>query len=201
MTKTNVPAAKIAANAKNKAPSRAEKQRNNLAKANAKALKALPAASLDSLAVALVDGVRRADGASRTFAHYMNNTFAGAMKDFRCHWSAFTSANCRTDNEKAVLASVEAIRKQVQELALAKGLANINKPWSDMRKIAIDLFHGGKPRERTAVALDARFEKGLTALYKAGMKEERQTEQEAALNVAIGELLVQYFKTDLSKLG
>ena len=190
-----------AGNAKNKAPTKAERQRTNLTKANAKAAKALPDASFDTLAANLVTKSGQADGAARTMAHYMNHEFAEPMKAFRCHWSAFTPANCRSDNEKAILARIETYRKQVQELALVKGLANINKPWSDMRRVAIDLFQGGKPRERVAVALDAKQKKGLTALYKAGMKEERQTPEEEALNVAIGELLIAYFKVDLSTLG
>ena len=187
--------------AKNKKPSKADRLRSNVAKANAKAAKGLPDASFDSLAIALVTKTGQADGAARTMAHYMNHEFAEQMAAFRCHWSAFTAANCRSDNEKAILARIEERRKAIQELALTKGLANINKPWSDMRKIAVELFHGGKPQERVAVALDVKQRKALVALYKAGMKEERQTEQEADLNIAIGELLKQFFKIDLSTLG
>jgi hypothetical protein len=42
---------------------------------------------------------------------------------------------------------------------------------------------------------------GLLAIYRAGMKEERQTEQEANVNEEIGRLLVAYFKVDLSQHG
>lgn len=188
--------------AKAKAPTKAERLRTNLTKANASAAKRLALGKDESALIAqLVDDTKKQDGSARTFAAYMNNQFAEPMKAFRCHWSAFTSANCRSDNEKAILNRVEALRKQVQELAIAKGLTGYNKPWSDMRKIAVEMFHGGAPRERKAIALDVRQEKSLAALYKAGMKEERQTEREANLNIAIGELLVAYFKTDLSKLG
>jgi len=39
----------------------------------------------------------------------------------------------------------------------------------------------------------------LLSLYKKGMKEERQTELEADCNIAIGELLVKFFKEDITK--
>ena len=193
MAKTN--------NAKTKAPTKAERLRTNLIKANASAAKKLPGSSFDSLAIALVDGTKRADGAGRTMAHFMNGEFAEQMKAFRCHWSAFTTANCRTDNEKAILARVEGYKKQVRDLAETKGLANINKPWSDMRKIAIELFSGGQPKERAPQALDKRQCDVLTKLYKACMKEERPTDTELAINDMIGRALAHYFKVDLSKLG
>ena len=199
--KSNVPTAKVATNAKAKVATKAEKLRANMAKANAKAAKALPNASFDDLAAALVIKSAASDGAARTMAHYMNNAFAEQMKAFRCHWSAFTPANCRSDNEKAILAAVTEKKKAVQELAEKRGLANINKPWSDMRRIAIELFHGGRKPERTPKPLDTIQLDLLTKAYKAGMKEERQTEAEADLNATIGELLIAYFKVDLSKLG
>jgi hypothetical protein len=202
MNKSNVIAATATLTAKNKQPSKVERLRSNVAKANARAAKALTDTanlSFDSLAATLVASTGRADSAARVMAHYMNDTFAEPMRAFKCHWSAFTSANCRTDNEKGILSRIEGYRKQVQDLALAKGLANTNKPWSDMRKVAIDLHNGGNPREKTPLPLDTRFEKGLLTLYKAGMKEERQTDTEQAVNIAIGELLVQYFKTDITK--
>jgi len=190
-----------AAKAKAKGPSKAERERINLTRANASAAKALPNASYEKLIAALVDAAKRNDGAARTMAHYMNNTFASEMSAFKCHWSAFTPANCRTDNEKAILARVNAMKTDVQELARSKGLANVNKPWSDMKGIAVTLFHGGKAPERNAKPLNTIFKEGLTALYKKGMKEERQTDEEARLNIAIGELLASYFRVDLSSLG
>lgn len=186
-------------NAKAKVATKAERLRTNLAKANASAAKALPGADFADLATKLVQSSKSADGAARTMAHYMNHAFADAMAAFRCHWSTFTAANCRTDNEKAILARVESYRKQVQGLAEAKGLANVNKPWSDMRKIAAEIHRGGGKVERVAKPLEQIQRTDLLHAYKAGMKEERQTDAERDLNIAIGELLVQYFKEDLSK--
>jgi hypothetical protein len=190
-----------AAKAKAKGPSKAERERINLAKANASAAKALPNVTYEKLILALVEAAKRNDGAARTMAHYMNNIFASEMAAFKCHWSAFTAANCRTDNERAVLERVNSMKADVQELARSKGLANVNKPWSDMKAVSVALFHGGKAPERNPKPLNIIFKEGLTALYKKGMKEERQTDEEARLNIAIGELLAGYFKVDLSSLG
>ena len=188
-------------NAKRKGPTKAERLRNNLVKANASATKALPSADFVKLSVDLVMASKRNDGAARTMAHWMNQEFAEPMKAFRCHWSAFTPANCRSDNEKAVLARIEGYRKEVQALALAKGLSNTNKPWSDMKRIALDVFSGGTKRERVGQPLDKRQKETLMKLYKACMKEERPTEDELAVNDVIGRLLATTFKIDLSTLA
>lgn len=198
---TNVPAAKVSSNAKGKAPSKAQRMRNNVVKANALAAKRLPDMDQAALITALVDSTKRADGAARTFAHWMNNQFADAMRDHKCHWSAFTPANCRSDNEKALLARINDIKRSVSETALNRGLANINKPWSDMKRIAVELYTGGVPRERQPKPLETLQVTLLTKAYKAAMKEERQTPEEADCNFAIGELLRRFFKVDLSKLG
>lgn len=181
--------------------SKAERLRINLTKANAKAAKALPKMDEAALVDALVRKTGEADGAARTFAHYMNNAFASEMSAFKCHWSAFTSANCRTDNEKAILARIEKLKTTVREAAITRGLAGINKPWSDMRKIAIDLYLGGAPRERNPKPLDVVQRDMLTKLYKACMKEERATPEELDVNDAIGRILIAAYKMDLSKLG
>ena len=192
----------IVAKVAGKALTKAERNRVNLSRANASAAKRLTSDASESVLIAnLVAATKTADGAARVMALYMNNAFAEPMAAFRCHWSALTSANCRSDNEKAVLARINDLRKQVQDAALAKGLANVHKPWSDMRKVSAELFHGGGAREKAAKPLDARQKADLTRLYKAGMKEERPTDLECDLNIAIGELLVTYFKVDLSTLG
>ncbi len=186
-------------NAKAKTASKAERLRANMAKANAIAAKALPRLDFATLANDLVNASKANDGKARTMAHYMNNAFADAMASFRCHWSAFTPANCRTDNEKAILARINGYRKEVQELAEKKGLANINKPWSDMRRLAIEIHRGGGKVERITKPLEQIQRTDLLHAYKAGMKEERQTDAERDLNIAIGELLIAYFKEDLTK--
>lgn len=193
--------AKTPANAKAKAPTKAERQRINLEKANAKAKAKLPQLTYDAMRDNLIRGTAAADGAARTFAHWMNNTFASPMKDYKCHWSAFTPANCRTDNEKALLARINGIKTDVRDHAAKRGLSNVNKPWSDMRKIALQLFSGGRPNERQQRALEVVQKELLTKLYRAGMKEERPTEAELELNTIIGRALIQYFKVDLSTLG
>lgn len=192
---------KAAGNAKRKGPTKAERLRTNLAKANASAAKAMPSADFAKLSVDLVMASKRNDGAARTLAHWMNHQFAEPMKAFRCHWSAFTPANCRSDNEKAVLARIEGYRKEVQELALVKGLSNTNKPWSDMKRISFEVFAGGTKRERVGQPLDKRQKETLVKLYKACMKEERPTDEELAVNDAIGRLLATTFKVDLSTLA
>lgn len=187
--------------AKAKAPTKTERLRVNLSKANAKAAKALPNIDRAKMINELVVKSAGADGAARVFAHWMNAQFAEPMKAYRCHWSAFSLANCRTDNEKSILKRIEELRKQVQEIAIEKGLAGINKPWSDMTRISKELFLGGAPREKTQKPLEQRQLEMLQKLYKQGMKEERPTNEELAVNDTIGRLLIEYFKVDLSKLG
>jgi hypothetical protein len=200
--KTIAKSAAISANKAGKALTKAERLRVNLAKANASATKKLTADVVEGDLISnLVNATKNADGAARVMAFYMNEQFAEPMAAFRCHWSALTSANCRSDNEKAVLARINELRKTTQDAATTKGLANVNRPWSDMKRISSELFHGNGAREKSAPPLDARQKTDLTRLYKAGMKEERPTETECDLNIAIGELLVTYFKVDLSTLG
>ena len=195
-------AATPAQNAKNKAPTKAVRQRLNLAKANAKAsTAALASADVNTLLAKLIKAAGDNDSAARVMGAWMNNAFAEAMRDYRCHWSHFTAQNCRTDNEKHILARVEEIRKASVALADKRGLANVNKPWSDMRKVSEGMFRGAAPREKTGKALDKRQMEDLTRLYKAGMKEERPTETELEVNKVLGQLLVKHFKVDLSKLG
>lgn len=194
-------AASKAKAAKAKGPTKAAAAKANLDKANASAAKKLPSASFASLAASLVTASKANDGAARTMAFYMNNAFATEMTAFKCHWGAFSPANCRTDNEKAILTRIDTMRKEVQALAETKGLANTNKPWSDMKRISVELFSGGKRMEKAVRPLDTVQRDLLTKLYKAAMKEERPTNTECDVNDTIGRLLVQYFKVDLSTLG
>jgi len=189
------------AKAKAKGPTKAAKAKANLDKANASASAKLPTMSFAVMADKLITASKANDGAARVMAHYMNSMFSAEMASFKCHWSAFSPANCRTDNEKAILARIEAMRKEVQALAEKKGLANTHKPWSDMKRVSVDLFSGGKRMEKTAKPLDTVQRDLLTKLYKAAMKEERPTNIECDVNDTIGRLLVRYFKVDLSTLG
>lgn len=197
---SNVTVAKVKTNAKNKAPTKADKARTNLAKANKSAAKGLDTGKdFDTMALDLVNASKRNDGAARTLAFYLNHEFAEPMKAFRCHWTAFTSANCRTDNEKAILARVNGYRDKMKALAEAKGLVNVNKPWSDTRKVSAEVYRGGGKVERIAKPLEQVQRADLLHAYKAGMKEERQTDAERDLNIIIGELLMKYFKEDITK--
>jgi hypothetical protein len=131
----------------------------------------------------------------------MNNAFAAEMVAFKCHWSALSRpANCRTDNEKAIIARIETLRKEVQALAENRkpyALKNTNKPWSDMKRIAVEIYTGGKRMEKVAQPLDTVQKELLTKLYKKAMGEERPTDTECDVNdiLAIGRLLVQIFQS------
>lgn len=181
--------------------SKAERARNTLAKANASAAKKSNDASFEEFLPGYIEKARGNEGAARVMAHIMNNDFAEHMAAYKCHWSAFSPANCRTDNEKAILARINERKKAMRDLAEAKGLVNTYKPWSDMQAIAKRLYLGDTPRDTTPKPLDTVLHKDLLHAYKAGMKEERQTETETELMMAIGNLLTRYFKEDLSKYG
>jgi hypothetical protein len=190
-------------NAGTKAPSKAERLRNNLTKANASAAKKLPGVTdFGKLALDLVSAASHADGASRIMAHFMNNEFGQEMAELKVHWSALTSSNAKNaSNLQSIFNRIEERRKAVQELALAKGLANINKPWGDMKRIALELHRGGKANERDGKSLDDRQKTDLTRLYKACMADELATERQCEVNRLIGEILMAHFKVDLSAIN
>ena len=182
-----------------KAPTKVERARNTLAKANASAAKKSSDASFEEALPGYLSASRTVEGGARVMAHIMNNDFADAMRDYRCHWSAFTTANCRTDNEKAILARVTERKNAMKAGAEAKGLVNVNKPWSDMAKVAKEIFYGGGARERVAKPLIEIMKADLLHAYKAAMKEERQTETEERLNTLLGDILQNVLKVDITK--
>lgn len=177
-----------------KAPSKAQRIRNNATKAIARADKAATSMTIDEAIVRAVDGTRQGEAACRVLAFALE-------RDFGKDWYTWDSGNMRSDNEKAVFAKLEAHRKNCQELALNKGLSNINKPWSDAKRVQKEKNLGGRPAERIKKPLDSRIHEATRKLYKAGMKEERQTDGEMAMMDALGRFLMQYFNEDLSKLG
>jgi hypothetical protein len=179
--------------AKNKAPTKAQRIRNNATKAIAKANKAALDISIEAAIVKAVHGTQQGEAACRVLAFALEREFG---KD----WYVWDSGNMRTDNEKAVFARLEDYRKNCQELALNKGLSNINKPWSDAKRVQKEKNLGGRPNERLKKPMDARFKEGLTKLYRAWMKEEKFTDEEFAIGNKIGELLT-FLKVDISKLG
>lgn len=200
MTATNNTARKPAVvTAKVKQPSKAERIRNNATKANAKATKALPALDFDGMAANLVTAAGRSEGAARVLAHYMNNVHAEFMAETKVHWSALNAGNAK-GNHKGVWESIAEKRGAVKDLAIDKGLANVNKPWSDMMRIAKDVWKG-KSTTRDAVSLDIRQKADLLRLYKACMANELATDAELAVNEAIGTILVSAFKVDLSAIN
>jgi hypothetical protein len=106
----------------------------------------------------------------------------------------------RSDNEKAVYARLETLRKHCQDLALEKGLSNINKPWSDAKAKQREKNQGGRPADRIVKQWDTQTRVKLLSAYKDGMKEGRLvTDAENDLNFKIGELLVDFFKEDITK--
>lgn len=178
-----------------KAPSKAQRIRNNATKAIARADKAATDMTIGEAIVRAVDGTRQGEAACRVLAFTLEREFG---KDW-CVWDA---GNMRSDNEKAVFAKLEEYRRNCQELALDKGLSNINKPWSDAKRVQKEKNLGGRPNERTVKQWDTVTHDALRKRYKDGMKDGRLvTEAEHNLNIALGELLVAFFNEDLSKLG
>lgn len=171
----------------------AERLRNNKAKAEAKAAKAGVNISLEKAIEDAVSATHRSDASSRVMAYCMETTFGA-------DWFTWTSANARTDNEKATFKAIEGYRTLCREKAIAKGLANPNKPWSDARKVSRDKLYGGT-NTRQPKPLDERFKVELSKLYKAAQKEERPTEQELDMSEQIGRMLVKFFGIDLTKLN
>jgi hypothetical protein len=177
-----------------KTPSKAQRIRDNAAKAIARADKASTDMTIGEAIVRAVDGTRQGEAACRVLAFALEREFG---KD----WPVWDSGNMRSDNEKAVFAALEEHRRNCQDLALAKGLSNINKPWSDAKRVQKEKNLGGRPNERTKKPLDTRQHDALRKLYRAGMKEEKLTDTECDLNAKVGELLIAFFNEDLSKLG
>ena len=177
-----------------KAPSKAQRIRNNATKAISRADKVATDMSIDEAIVRAVDGTRQGEASCRVLAFTLEREFG---KD----WCVWDSGNMRSDNEKAVLAKLEEHRRNCQELALNKGLSNINKPWSDAKRVQKEKNLGGRPAERIKKPLDTRQFDALRKLYKTGMNEEKMTDAELDLNAEIGRLLIQFFNEDLSKYG
>lgn len=180
--------------ATNKAPSKAQRIRTNAAKAIARADKASVDMSIDEAIVRAVDGTRQGEAACRVLA-------AALEREFGKDWHIWDSGNMRSDNEKAVFARLEEHRKNCQNLALDKGLSNINKPWSAAKAVQKEKNLGGRPAERIKKPLDSRLHDVFRKAYKAGMKEEKQTDQEMEMMDWLGRGLVAFFNEDLSKLG
>jgi hypothetical protein len=172
---------------------KAERNRNLHAKQMARAENEATKVSLEDARADLVEATGRGEAKARVYAYAL-------IERFGPDYYTFTSANSRTDNEKAHFAAIEAERKACAEAYEAKyGEKGKNMPWSRAKAVAKALREGGEPRQ--GKPLDARQKATLTTLYKAGMKEERPTDTECDVNARIGELLTTYFNVDLSKLG
>lgn len=174
---------------------KAQRIRNNATKAIASADKAAMNVSIDEAIVKAVHGTKQGEAACRVLAFALE-------RDFGKDWYLWDSGNMRTDNEKAMFAKLEEHRRNCQDLALDKGLSNINKPWSDAKRVQKEKNLGGRPAERRVKQWDSVTRDALRQRYKDGMKEGRLvTEAEHDLNTEIGRLLVRFFNQDLSKLG
>ena len=174
---------------------KAQAIRNNVTKALAAADKAAINVTIEEAIVKAVYGVKQGEAASRVLAFTLE-------ADFGTQWHLMDAGNMRSDNEKAVYARLETLRKHCQDLALEKGLSNINKPWSDAKAKQREKNQGGRPNDRVVKQWDTVTHDALRKRYKDGMKEGRLvTEAEHNLNTALGELLVAFFNEDLSKLG
>lgn len=174
---------------------KAQAIRNNASKAIALANKVAVNVTIEEAIVKAVYGVKQGEAASRVLAFTYE-------RDFGPNWHLMDAGNMRSDNEKAVFARLEVFRKQCQDLAIAKGLSNYNKPHSDAKKAQRDKNSGGRPADRNVKQWDIVTHDALKKRYKDGMKEGRLvTELEHDMNVWIGEGLMAFFKEDLSKLG
>jgi hypothetical protein len=172
---------------------RAQAIRNNLTKAVAKAEKAAVDVDIDVAIFNAVKGTEGVEAACRVLAFALEAEF-GPM------WHLWDAGNMRSDNEKAVFARLDAFRKQCQELSLARGLSNINKAWSAAKEKQKEKNNGGRPADRNVKQWDVVTHDALRKRYKDGMKEGRLvTEAENDLNFKIGELLVAFFKEDITK--
>ena len=144
---------------------------------------------------AAILGEIKAQGTARAYVYCLIEKFG---EDFY----RFTSKNCRTDNEKAHLAAIDAEKKLCQLATIAKkegDKSGCDVPWSRVRAMARKMDNPETAREGTP--LDAAQRAGLIVLYKKGMKEDRPTEAECDANTAIGEILIKYFSEDLTKYG
>jgi hypothetical protein len=172
---------------------KAQAIRNNATKAIALADKVALNLSIEEAIVKAVYGVKQGEAASRVLAFTLE-------ADFGKDWHLMDAGNMRSDNEKAVFARLESFRKNCQDLALEKGLSNINKPWSDAKAKQREKNLGGRPADRAVKQWDTVTRVKLLSAYKDGMKEGRLvTDAENDLNYKIGQLLVEFFKEDLTK--
>jgi len=174
---------------------KAQAIRNNVTKAIAVADKAVLKVDIDTAILDAVEGTRKGEAACRVLAFALEG-------DFGPNWHLMDAGNMRSDNEKAVFARLDAFRKRCQDLSLAKGLSNINKAWSAAKEKQREKNQGGRPSDRIVKQWDTVTHDAIRKRYKDGMKEGRLvTEAEQDLNYKLGELLVTFFKEDLSKLG
>jgi len=183
--------AKTTANTKGKT-SVAVRQRNNAAKLHKRAATTAAKLSLDQAIDAAIAGCRAGESACAALAEALE-------RDFGADWFRWSGESMRTDNERAALARLEEVRRTVQKKALERGLANPNKPWSDARRYQRRKVEGGfRPDNRKPWEEKARQE--LTRLYRQGMKNESLPDEVYDLVYALGLLLRDHFKIDLSRL-
>jgi len=83
-------------------------------------------------------------------------------------WLVKDDGRTLDDNQRALLADIKAEKKAVQELAKARGLSNIDKPWSDVLAYARGTKGKGVPGARRT--LQVRYKDELEKLYKGGMQ-------------------------------
>lgn len=190
---SNVAIATAATNAK-KALSKAQRLRNNNAKAIAKADKEAMNVSVEEAIAKAVYGVKVGEAACRVLAFTLEREFG---KD----WHIWDAGNMRSDNEKAAYARLLEYKRACHDLSLERGLSNLNKAWSDAVKAQRTKNLGGRPAERIKKPLDSRLHDTVRKAYKAAMKEEKVTDEECGMIDALGRFLVQFFNEDLSKLG
>lgn len=168
------------------------RQRNNAAKLQKRAATAAAKLSLDQAIDAAIAGCRAGESACAALAEVLE-------RDFGADWYRWSGESMRTDNERAALARLEEVRRKVQQKALERGLANPNKPWSDARRYQRRKAEGGfRPDNRKPWEEKARNE--LVRLYRQGMKNEDLPDEVYDLVYALGLLLRDHFKIDLSRL-
>lgn len=138
-----------------------ERIRRNKARATVAAQKRLTGLDIVQGFAAIVDdyvlNCGRQEGKARVMAMVMRERFEPG-------WQRFLEAEPSGDNETATRKGILEARKLMRDKAIERGLANVNKPWSDMLKVTRELDNPfGETREPKPVA--ARVRETAKALY------------------------------------
>lgn len=206
-SKSNLPKAKAKSNAKAKGPTKAERERAQDTRHRTQAAKGSEGKEVGALMAAYVQTAGTNASAARILGAALNAEFAADMKAHKVHWKfihASKNAKAEGSNLRPLWERIEARRLEVQELALKNDRINHasrNKLWSDLMAAALSLTDYAKKVEGPTLSTAAKAKRELVKLYKALMREEMPTDVDLATTNAIGALLRNTYKVDLSSLN